>query len=135
MTINSLEEKEIEKHEKIGRKVEKIVKWVLLIFATLFATLIFSIFCYGLLKISFEIMQNKPEVIDKYISIVFDHFAATIGLPLSGLASLSLVLFLKYSTGPLEFEGLGFKFKGASGPVVLWVLCFLSIAGAIKLLW
>jgi len=132
MTTHNLEEKEIEKHEQ---KVDKIVKWILYVFAILFAILIFSIFCYGLLKVSYEIIQNKPEVVDRYIDIIFDHFAATIGLPLAGLTSLSLVLFLKYTAGPLEFEGMGFKFKGASGPIVLWILCFLSIATAIKLLW
>jgi hypothetical protein len=44
-------------------------------------------------------------------------------------------MFLEQTSGPIEFEGLGFKFKGASGPVVLWVFCFLAIAGAIKLVW
>ena len=38
-----------------------------------------------------------------------------------------IVLFLRYSAGPIEFEGLTFRFKGASGPVVLWALVFLVI--------
>ena len=38
------------------------------------------------------------------------------------------------TSGPVKFEGLGFKFEGTSGQVVLWVLYFLAIAGAIKLL-
>jgi hypothetical protein len=41
--------------------------------------------------------------------------------------STFIVLFLKYSAGPIEFEGLTFRFKGASGPVVLWALVFLVI--------
>jgi len=35
---------------------------------------------------------------------------------------------------PIEFEGLGFKLKGAAGEIVLWMLCFLAISGAIRLL-
>jgi hypothetical protein len=41
--------------------------------------------------------------------------------------STFIVLFLKYSSGPIEFEGLTFRFKGASGPVVLWALVFIVI--------
>jgi hypothetical protein len=66
---------------------------------------------------------------------IFDHFAAVIGLPFAAISSLCLVLLLRYSAGPIEFEGLGFKFKGASGPIIMWVLCFLAMVSAIKLLW
>lgn len=66
--------------------------------------------------------------------IALNHFAATVGLPSAALAALCVV-FLESTTGRIEFEGLGFKFKGASGPIVLWVVCFLAIAAAIKLLW
>ena len=63
------------------------------------------------------------------------HTAATVGLPLSALAALGIVIILEIYSGDIEFEALGFKFKGASGPVILWVICFLSISGAIKILW
>jgi hypothetical protein len=45
------------------------------------------------------------------------------------------VSLLKVTSGPIEFEAIGFKFRGASGPIVLWVFCFLSIAVAFHLLW
>jgi hypothetical protein len=67
--------------------------------------------------------------------VALDHFAATVGLPSAALAALCIVVFLESSTGPIEFEGMGFKFKGASGPIVLWAFCFLTMAGTIKLLW
>jgi hypothetical protein len=76
-------------------------------------------------------MLINPSV----FQIALKHFAATVGLPAAALAALCLVVFLESSSGPIEFKGLGFKFKGASGPIVLWVLCFLAIAGAIQLLW
>ena len=63
------------------------------------------------------------------------HFPVTIGLPLAAVISLLLILVLRETAGKLEFEALGFKFRGASGPVVLWVLCYLAITLSIKLLW
>lgn len=76
-------------------------------------------------------MLQDPEI----FRIALEHFAATIGLPCAGLAALCIVVALENTSGPIEFEGLGFKFKGASGPIVLWVFCFMAIAGAIKILW
>lgn len=67
--------------------------------------------------------------------ILQEHFAAIIGLPGAAAVSFVLVVFLRQTGGPIEFEGLGFKLKGAAGQILMWVICFLSIAGAIKLLW
>lgn len=78
-----------------------------------------------------ESMRSSPAL----FRIALDHFAATVGLPSAALAALCIVIFLESTGGAIEFEGLGFKFRGASGPIVLWVFCFLAIAGAIKLLW
>ena len=39
------------------------------------------------------------------------------------------------ATGPIEMEALGFKFRGASGPVVLRIFCFLVIVFGVYLLW
>ena len=67
--------------------------------------------------------------------IVQQHFPATVGLPLAALCAFLLVTVLQISSGKIEFEMLGLKFRGASGPIVLWVIAFLSIASSIKLLW
>lgn len=69
------------------------------------------------------------------VEIVKNHFLATVGLPLAAIASTCIVFLFKFVAGEIELEGLGFKFRGAAAPVILWVICFLSIAGAIKLLW
>ena len=63
------------------------------------------------------------------------HFAATIGLPAAGMASLCLVLVLRTVAGPIKFKGLGFEFDGAAGPIIMWVICFLAIAIGIKTTW
>jgi hypothetical protein len=67
--------------------------------------------------------------------ILRDHFAAIVGLPGAAAASFAIVVFLRQTDGPIEFEGLGFKFKGASGQVAMWAICFLSITIAIKAVW
>ena len=43
------------------------------------------------------------------------------------IVAFTIVLTLRYATGEIEFEAPGFKFKGASGPILLWVVCFLAI--------
>lgn len=70
-----------------------------------------------------------------YIPLYQANFVVIIGLPLAALAALLLVLFLRQTQGPIEFEGLGFSFKGASGPVILWILCYLAFVLSFKLLW
>lgn len=67
--------------------------------------------------------------------ILEKHFAAIVGLPGAAAAAFVLVVFLRQTEGPIEFEGAGFKLKGAAGQILMWVVCFLSISGAIKLVW
>lgn len=68
-------------------------------------------------------------------TVLKDHFAAIIGLPGAAAVSFAIVVFLRQTEGPIEFEGLGFKFRGAAGQVVMWIACFLAIAAAIKWTW
>ena len=70
-----------------------------------------------------------------FLRMIQDHPAATIGVGMSAVSAFCLVALLEISRGPIEFEALSFKFKGASGPVVLWVLCFLVMVHGVWLLW
>lgn len=69
------------------------------------------------------------------IVLAREHFAAIVGAPLAAFASLLLVLFLRYTAGPIELETLGFKIKGGAGPLMMWIFCYLAIVTGIKLLW
>jgi uncharacterized membrane protein YjgN (DUF898 family) len=69
------------------------------------------------------------------LQITARHFAAVVGLALAALLAAFVVVALRHTSGPMKFEGLGFKFEGGAGQVVLWVFCFLAIAAAIRLLW
>lgn len=72
---------------------------------------------------------------DFWKTLVREQFPVIVGLPMAGLGALFLVLILRISAGPLEFELAGVKFKGSAAPLAFWVLCFLSCTLAIKLLW
>jgi hypothetical protein len=52
-----------------------------------------------------------------FYSILIKHYPATIDTTISALTALALVFLLEYPKGPIEFQGLGFKFKGAAGPL------------------
>jgi hypothetical protein len=71
----------------------------------------------------------------RFNDILYDHLAAAIGVPLSALTALTLVLALEQASGDVVFEAWGLKFKGASGPIVMWVLCFLALIAGVKALW
>jgi hypothetical protein len=72
---------------------------------------------------------------DAFTRLVEAHPAAMLGVPWAGGAAFVVVLALRPVFGKMEFRALGFEFKGASGPVVLWVLCFLAEVLAIGVLW
>lgn len=74
---------------------------------------------------------------DPWLMTIFEkHYAAIFGLPGAALLSFILVVVFEARFDRIEMEVASvLKFKGASGPVILWVLCFLSIAAAIKMLW
>ena len=60
---------------------------------------------------------------------------AVVGIPMAAASSFCVVWVLEATSGKIQFEAIGFKFSGASGPVVLWVMSFLAFVLAIRLLW
>jgi len=69
------------------------------------------------------------------LSLFKDHYVFFVGLPFAGLLAHFLVGTLENARGRIEFEFATFKFKGASGPIIMWVIVFLAIVTAIKLVW
>jgi hypothetical protein len=108
-----------------GQRLKTLVNWVFLI-----AAVLYSIFHIGF--VIWPVVHGEPWI----TKIVIDHYAAIIGLPFAAFGALGLVFLLdSRSETPIEFKAIGFEFKGASAPIVLWVICFLAMAGAVKLLW
>jgi hypothetical protein len=70
------------------------------------------------------------------VSIINEQYAATVGVPLSAITAFCIVTLLNViSKGDIEFSFLGLSFKGASGPVILWVICFLTVVFGFSMLW
>lgn len=70
-----------------------------------------------------------------WYAIAKEHFAATIGLPFAGFASFILVRAFESNNNKISFTALGVKLEGKACSVILWVIVFLSIVVAVKLLW
>lgn len=68
------------------------------------------------------------------------NYAANVGIPCSALAAFALIGTLwkafppKETGGQLQLKVFGLDFTGPSGPVTLWVVCFLSFVFALMLL-
>jgi large-conductance mechanosensitive channel len=62
------------------------------------------------------------------------HFGAVAMAPLIAMTSFVIVMVFRAASGPVEFEALGFKFKGASGEAVMWIACVLALTVATKIL-
>ena len=55
---------------------------------------------------------------------------------MAAITSLFIVLVCDVIAGDkIKFKVWGLEFEGGSGQVILWVVVFLAIATAIKLLW
>ena len=61
--------------------------------------------------------------------LIVDHFSAIAGLPLMAVAAFIVVWAFRAT------EGWGLKLRGASGPILLWVITFLSIALSLRMFW
>jgi hypothetical protein len=106
------------------RLFRKIFGWVILI-----ATAAWGLFAGGFL------VYHSAQPNSWLLALIQNHFAALMGVPMAALMSMCVVILLRYTAGPIKFKALGFEFEGASGQIVFWVLCFLAIVSAIKLLW
>jgi hypothetical protein len=63
------------------------------------------------------------------------NFSLIFGVPLASVAAFGLVVFFHEITpGPVEMKALGFELKGPAGQLLMWVVVFLSLVLAIKLL-
>ncbi len=105
-------------------KVEQALRKVTLAFAVLVTLAGAAYFAFAIWVVARD-----------WETVLTQHFAAIIGLPGAAAVAFVIVVFLRQTEGPIEFEGLGFKVKGAAGQVLMWVICFLALIGAIKLLW
>jgi hypothetical protein len=105
------------------QQFRKVAIWILLVMMIVICASVFYAFA------------RYSKVDQFWVPIAKEHFSAVVGLPMAALAALCIVLILRISSGPIEFEAWGLKFKGASAPIVFWLLCYLVITVSIKMVW
>jgi len=71
-----------------------------------------------------------------YRQLMIEHYPVMIGLPSAALLAYIIVVLFEARFDKIEMSvGTFLKFRGASGPVVLWILIFSTITVSIRLLW
>ncbi len=67
--------------------------------------------------------------------------AQNLGLPCAAVSAFAIVAVLLHAfpagpnvNGVLAFKAFGLEFSGPSGPITLWLMCFLGFVVALKLL-
>lgn len=97
-------------------------------------TAIWTTFFFGFLVVN-AVMPSA--VADSwFLDMVRQHPGATLGIAMSAISAFSVVAVLDVlSRDPIEIKVLGFELRGAAGPVVLWVLCFLAMVAGCEILW
>lgn len=111
----------------LPKGLQATMGWVSVIIITCFGV-------YLLYKLQ-HIGVYDPNGNNFWHTIVKEQIPTMVGLPMAGLAALFMTLVLRATNGPVEFKALGMEFKGGSGPIVFWIICFLAIVLSIKLLW
>ena len=54
-------------------------------------------------------------------------FLPLVGAVFAAVLAFTLVMTLESVVGPIVFKASSFEFSGASGPIILWCLCFLAV--------
>lgn len=72
---------------------------------------------------------------ETFNNLVVCQFKVIVLIPVAALFSFVLIALFQSFSGNVEFKLLGMEFSGASGPVVMWVLAFISIVISINFLW
>lgn len=71
-----------------------------------------------------------------WLPIFQQRFLAVVGIPTCVFTSIGVVEFFKGFHGPVKFRvSGGIEFDGATGPVILWIFCFIATASMMKVLW
>ena len=103
--------------------VRRVARWIVLLATTAWGLFAGGFLAYHSLWEGFLVDLTKKQ------------FAAMILVPMAALMAFCVVILLEWTSGEIEFSGLSFTFKGASGPIVLWVFCFLAITSALQMFW
>jgi len=89
----------------------------------------------GLFSVLFGWICDLTFGHEAWTAFVLANFGLVLGLPMAAaLAFGVIVAFQTTSEGPVSLKFGPLEFTGPAGPIVLWVVCFLSIVAAIEVL-
>lgn len=95
---------------------------------------IWTIFFFGFLVASALAPSLIPD--SWFLDMIKEQPAGTIGVAIGAISSFSVVAVLDiFSRDRITFKFFSFELKGAAGPVVLWVSCFLAFVAGTHVLW
>jgi hypothetical protein len=112
------DEPNIKSNERLDTALRIIGVRILVLFVAAFLVLVFT-----------DWIQSDVR------SVVIAHSGAIVVLPAAGVFALLVVAIFQFTSGNVEFEVPGFKFKGASGPILMWIIAYAVIANSVHLLW
>jgi len=70
-----------------------------------------------------------------WFTIITNQFLISFGVPIAVICAFCVVQLFRGIHGPIVIESKWAVFKGATGPVILWIICFLAVVFAEWLLW
>jgi hypothetical protein len=106
------------------------------------ATVAIGLFGYGVALLLAAFFSGKDGTLGARLSTWFTtHPAQNIGIPCAAISAFAIVAVLlnafppsSDASGQLAFKVFGLEFSGPSGPITLWLMCFLGFVVALKLL-
>jgi hypothetical protein len=109
--------------------LKKLATWGVVI-----GTALWTAFFFGFLIVSATLPDSVAD--SWFLRMLQQHPSGTLGIAISAISAFSVVAVLDVlSRDPIEIKFLGFELKGAAGPVVLWVVCFLAMVAGTEVLW
>lgn len=83
-----------------------------------------------------QLLSRAADVDTWLLRLIKQRYAALIQVPALAALTFCAVCLLEVVSGErIEFEAFSVKFRGAAGPIVLWIFSFLAVAFATYMLW
>ena len=110
-------------------KLKALATWGVVVGTALWTT-----FFFGFLVASALFPSAVAE--SWFLQMIREHPGGTLGIAISAISAFSVVVVLDVlARDAIEIKFFGFELKGAAGPVVLWVICFLALVAGGEVLW
>ena len=106
------------------------------------ATVAIGLFGYATALMLAAFFSGKNGSLGARLSAWFTSYPAqNLGIPTAAISAFAIVAVLLSTfppssdpNGQLEFKLFSLEFSGPSGPITLWLMCFLGFVVALKLL-